>query len=363
VKITFVNSCPYLGGAELWHLRTALALRGRGHQVAMLLRPGALAQKAREEDLSVTTLPMAFDLDLSSFFQALAYFWRERPDLILLNDQRECRIIAPAALLAGIKVRVQRKGWPFLKGSWRDKITYRFFVTDLIANAEAVARVFREKSGIAPGRIRTFPNGVDLARFNDADRMAFRERLLPNQGEALIGAAGRLVSQKGFDLLILALNMLAEEGVAFRAAIAGRGPELPLLKKMAKDAGVSDRVVLLGHVEDIPSFLAALDVFVFPSRMEGRSNALAEAMASRAPIVVTDIPGNDELIVHEKTGLLVPPEDPRALARAIKRIIIDKELAQRLATAARSWAEQNLDSAKILDEIEAYLKELAGARK
>jgi glycosyltransferase involved in cell wall biosynthesis len=362
VKIVFVNSCPYLGGAELWHLRTALKLRERGHHVAMLLRPGALAQKAREEDLPVATLPMAFDLDLLSFFQALAYFRRERPDLVLLNDQRECRIIAPAAALAGIKARVQRKGWPFLKGSWRDRITYRFFITDVIANAEAVARVFREKSGMDPARIRTFPNGVDLARFGDADRMEFRERLLANPGEALIGAAGRLVSQKGFDLLVLALNMLAEEGVAFCAAIAGRGPELELLGKMARDAGVSGRVVLLGQVEDMPDFLAALDVFVFPSRMEGRSNALAEAMASCVPIVATDIPGNDELIVHEKTGLLVPAEDPRALSRAIKRIILDKELAQRLAGQARAYAERNLDSVKILDEIEAYFKELAGAQ-
>lgn len=324
----------------------------------MLLRPGALAQKARDEDLRVTTLSMAFDLDPGTFFQALSYFRRERPDLVLLNDQRECRLIAPAAGLAGVAVRVQRKGWPFLKGSWRDQLTYRLFITDLIANAEAVAKVFRERSGMAPERIVTFPNGVELKLFREADRMAFRERLLANESEALIGAAGRLVSQKGFDLLIVALNMLAEEGLAFRAAIAGRGPELMLLKKMAREAGVSERVTFLGQVEDMPEFLAGLDVFVFPSRMEGRSNALAEAMASGAPIVATAIPGNDELITPGKTGLLVAPEDPRELANALRQILTDKELAKRLGYNAREYAEQNLDADKIMAQVESYFEKL-----
>ena len=358
MKIVFVNSCPYLGGAELWHLKAAVAFRERGHQVAMMLRPGALAQKARDEDLPLITCPMAFDLDLSSFFGALAYFQKERPDLILLNDQRECRLIAPAAALAGVKVRVQRKGWPFLKGSWRDRITYRYSVTHLIANSEAVAKIFSAKSGLPSEKIRTFPNGVDLARFREADRKLFRERLLPNESEILIGAAGRLVSQKGFDLFIIALNMLAEEGINVRAAIAGKGPELELLRKMARDAGISDRLIILGYIETIPEFLAALDLFVFPSRMEGRSNALAEAMAGGLPIIASAIPGNDELIVPEKTGLLIPPENPRALATAIKRLIQDKEFAAELGRAAFEYAQQNLDAKKILDDVEAFLEKL-----
>ena len=113
-----------------------------------------------------------------------------------------------------------------------------------------------------------------------------------------------------------------------------------------------------GHIDDMPSFLAALDVFAFPSRMEGRSNALAEAIAAGLPIVASDIPGNDELIEHGKTGLLVPPENPEALANAIKKLIEDKDLAKKLASASAAFAEDKLDSEKIIAELEQYFLEL-----
>jgi len=123
--MVFVNSCPYFGGAEKWHLEAALAMKERGHQVRMMVRSNRpLAKRAREAGLAVFELPMSFDLDLYSFVRAYFYFRRVRPDVILLNDQRECRVVAPAAALAGVAARVQRKGWPYLKGSWRDRLVY-----------------------------------------------------------------------------------------------------------------------------------------------------------------------------------------------------------------------------------------------
>jgi glycosyltransferase involved in cell wall biosynthesis len=360
MKIVFINSCEYMGGAELWHLRTALAFRKRGHHVSMILRRGPLADRSREQGLSVVILPMAFDLDLYSCLKALWYFRREKPDLVLLNDQRECRVIAPAAAMAGIRVRVQRKGWPYLKGSWRDRMVYRRFVTHLIANSDAIARIFRSRSGLAPDRIRVFPNGIDVERFGKGEGAAFRERIGVSESDALIGAAGRLVTQKGFDTLVKALGSLLEDGVELKACIAGNGPERERLEALAQEAGVADRLIFPGHVDDMPSFLAGLDLFAFPSRMEGRSNALAEAMAAGLPVIATDIPGNDELIAHEKTGILVPPEDPGACARAIKRLLEDREPAERLGSAAREYVEVNMDSEKILDELEAYLESLTG---
>jgi len=360
MKIVFINSCEYMGGAELWHLRTALAFRERDHDVSMMLRPGPLAERSREQGLPVVILPMAFDLDLFSSFKALSYFRREKPDLVLLNDQRECRVIAPAAALAGIGARVQRKGWPYLKGSWRDRMVYRRFVTHLIANSDAIAQIFRRRSGLAPDKIRVFPNGIDIERFKEGEGASFRERIGVSESDTLIGAAGRLVTQKGFDTLVKALGSLLEDGAELKACIAGDGPERERLEALAQEAGVSDRLIFPGHVDDMPSFLAGLDLFVFPSRMEGRSNALAEAMAAGLPVIATDIPGNDELIAHEKSGILVPPEDPDAYAQAIKRLLEDRELAERLGRAAREYVETNMDVDKILDELEFYLESLTG---
>lgn len=358
VKIVFVNSCPYLGGAEWWQFRAAAALRERRHRVKMLLRPGELAQKAKQAKFNVETLPMAFDLDLYSFAMAWRFFRQFEPDIVIMNDQRECRIIGPAAKLAKVGVVVQRKGWPFLKGSWRDQLTYRHIVTHMIANSESVADVFREKSGLTPEKITVIKNGVDLSRFQKADPGAFRKRLgIPESGP-VIGSAGRLVTQKGFDVLIQAAGILHRKGGRFRVVIAGQGPLKKDLLATAVVTGINERLVLPGQVNDMPSFLSALDLFVFPSRMEGLPNAVIEAMAASLPIIATDIPGNNELITHEQTGLLVPSGDANALSEAVSRLMNDRELSARLGSAARSYVEANLDSKNIFDELNAYLSGL-----
>lgn len=326
--------------------------------MALLLREGPLADKCREQGLPVSTLAMSFDLDLVSLARAFFYFQRQRPDLIILNDQRECRTIAPAAALAGIEVRVQRKGWPFLKGSWRDRLVYRRFVTHLIAVSRAVADVFRERSVLPEGRIAVIPNGLDLDRLRSGDGRAFRQRLNVPEEDWLIGSAGRLVTQKGFDLLVRAAGVLRQRGLSPWLAIAGEGGEREKLVREAEEHGVSDRLVLAGQVEDMPGFYAALDLFAFPSRMEGRSNALAEAMAAGLPIVATDIPGSDELITSERTGIMVPPENAEELAHAIERLIRDRDLAGRLGDAARAWASENLAWEKMLDDLEGLLERL-----
>ncbi|MFO8058036.1 MAG: glycosyltransferase, partial [bacterium] len=346
MNIVFVNSCPYMGGAEMWHLRTALAFCERGHDVHMLVRPGPLAERARGAGLPVMKLPMRFDLDLYSFFRALLYFRRVRPDVVLLNDQRECRLIAPAAAAAGVKVRVQRKGWPFLKGSWRDRLTYKFFVPHVIANSHEIARLFRNKSGLAPERIVFFPNGFDLGRFRPVRDAAEKEKLRHRWGagpeSTVIGTAARLVEQKGLHVLIEAMPHILEKGIDAQLFIAGEGKLKSSLERLARQKGVWDRVVFQGPVEDMPSFLGALDVFVLASTSEGRSNALAEALAMGLPVVATDIPGNVELVEHEKNGLLVSPEDPVSVASAVERFVNDTALRERLAANARRYAEDNL---------------------
>jgi len=359
MNIVFVNSCPYMGGAEMWHLRTALAFRERGHAVNMLVRPGPLAERAREAGLSVTTLPMGFDLDLYSFARAFMFFKKLRPDVVLLNDQRECRTVAPAAALAGVPVRVQRKGWPFLKGSWRDRLIYRHAVKHVIANSEDIAALFRAKSGLPSERIAVFANGFDLARFRPADspdeKKECRKKWDASEAGIVLGTASRLVEQKGLPLLIDAVRVLTDIGIDATLVVAGEGRLESDLLSRAEQKGVLDRVRLAGRVDDMPSFLQALDVFVFASLSEGRSNALAEALATGLPVVATDIPGNAELVKNEKNGLLVPLEDTRAFADAVKRLVEDSALREELSGEARRLALRELDQEKILAELEDHL--------
>ena len=108
----------------------------------------------------------------------------------------------------------------------------------------------------------------------------------------------------------------------------------------------------------MPGFLVSLDIFVQASRMESRSYSLSEAMAAGLPVISNNAPGNDELVENEKSGLIVPVDDPGSLADAVQRLINDKNLAESLGKEAFKYVEDELDSDKILNEFESFLNKL-----
>jgi glycosyltransferase involved in cell wall biosynthesis len=155
-----------------------------------------------------------------------------------------------------------------------------------------------------------------------------------------IGTVGRLVPEKNYSLLLRATAAIRDAELAF----VGDGP---LREELQKQAG--PRVSFLGQRADVSELLAGFDVFVLPSKTEGMSIALLEAMAAGCPIVVTAVGGNVELIHHMQTGLVVPPNDEAVLRGAIERLLVDRALAARLGAAARAAAEKH-HSVKVMTE-------------
>jgi glycosyltransferase involved in cell wall biosynthesis len=194
--------------------------------------------------------------------------------------------------------------------------------------------------GLLPERLALIPNGVDLRKFPDDLPPAS----LPELGEAsdreLVVFVGRLDPQKRVDVLLEAFAKIAARRPRARLALAGDGPLRHDLERLARDRGLlPERVAFLGVRSDVPNVLRAASVYVLPSAQEGVSIALLEALAARAPAVVTDIPGNHDTVRHEREGLLVPPGDAAALERAIERLLEDKSFARRLGEAGRARVE------------------------
>jgi glycosyltransferase involved in cell wall biosynthesis len=119
---------------------------------------------------------------------------------------------------------------------------------------------------------------------------------------------------------------------------------------------------LLGHRKDIPSLLGASDIFVLPSLYEGSSLAVLEAMAAGKAVVASRIGGTDELVVHDESGLLVPPSDPAALAAAVRRLLDDVSLRQRLGSAARDRVQRHFSAAVVADRTSRLYDELLAER-
>lgn len=193
--------------------------------------------------------------------------------------------------------------------------------------------------GFRTEQIVYIPNGVDTEKYS----------VLPvsrhtSSVERVIVCVARLQYPKGIDVLLHAwgrmMREMTQESVTChpRLLLVGEGPLRLQLERISHELGIEESVEFLGLRRDVLPLLQTAWGFVLPSRWEGMPNALLEAMACGVPCIATRVSGSEDIIEHETNGLLVPPLDPAALARALKRLIEDAELAQRLAHAGRATA-------------------------
>ncbi len=201
--------------------------------------------------------------------------------------------------------------------------------------------------GVPRERVTVIENGVDVARFDGSTREA-PGLGLPSRapGERLLGAVGCLAPRKDFATLLAATALLRARGVAMQLAVAGDGPERAALEAQRERLGLTGIVHFLGERSDVDQLLPAFDVFSLSSREEGIPNALLEAMAAARPCVVTRVGGNAEVLADGRTGWLVPPQDPAALADALQTALTDHAEAARRGTAARAAmiSERSIDA-------------------
>ena len=193
------------------------------------------------------------------------------------------------------------------------------------------------------------PLGIQLERF-----LAVQRRPTPGR---VIGNIARLAEQKGHRYLLEALAELPDA----QLVIAGDGELEEDLKRMAADLGVAARVDFLGRRDDVPDVLAGFDVFAFPSLFEGLCLAVIEAQAAGVPVVATPVGGIRETVVDGETGLLVPLRDVGALARAIARLLDDRDEAERLAANARRASKRYAVEQMVEATLELYASASGGA--
>jgi glycosyltransferase involved in cell wall biosynthesis len=281
------------------------------------------------------------------------FLWRERIDVVQVYFPDSTYFGVPAAWLAGVPHRVRTRN---NIGHWltaRHRLLGRalnLFTTATIANCDAARRALLSDEKPGPQTVFVLPNGVDLERF-----LALP---LPSGPARQVGAVANLRLVKGLDVLVEAAGRLKDDFPDVCFSVAGEGEDRRLLEGQIALAGLRERFHLDGSRMDVPGFLAGLDVAVLPSRAEGMSNAVLEYMAAARPIVATRVGAMPEVIRDGEHGLLVPPDDPGALARAIARLLADRTLALRLAGAARVRAQQEFSRAAMVRRFEDFYTRL-----
>lgn len=309
------------------------------------------ARRLQRQDVEIHDLHKPPGRGLSVWWRCYWLLRRLRPDLVHTRNLSALEAQLPA-FLAGVPRRVHsehgydsfdpdgsNKTYQRLR-RWLGKLVHRF-----IPLSRDLERYLRDRVGIPAHKLIQLYNGVDLARFDTALPAADRSSLKPgwDRETILFGTVGRLQAIKDQPTLIRAFARLREQRPIAAArlglVLVGDGPLRGDCERLVQDLGIGDAVAFAGERGDVPTVMRTLNVFVLPSRAEGISNTILEAMACGLPVVATDVGGNGELVAAGETGLLVPPENPEALATAMARYLDDPLLSRRQGRAGRARVE------------------------
>jgi len=218
----------------------------------------------------------------------------------------------------------------------------------VVANSSA-AREQLAREGVPLDRVRLIANGLDTRRFVPAS---------PRPDIRRIVMVANLRPEKGQDTLLAAAPRILARYPDASFTFVGDGPRREALETLTRALGITDRVRFMGESRDVARILAEHDLFVLPSRSEAFPNALIEAMATALPVVATDVGGIPE-VVRPGSGLLVRPDDERALADAVLALMDDPAAAAALGRAARTDVERHYTIDRMVERFEQlYLAEI-----
>ncbi len=212
--------------------------------------------------------------------------------------------------------------------------------------------------GVAAERATVIPNGIEFAEWESLpDAAEARAKLQLPHDAFVVCTLSRLHEQKGMEFLLEAARKVAEQVPLATFLVAGYGPLRERLEEQARRLGVDSRVRFLGYRKDTALILAASDVFALPSLWEGMSNAVLEAMAAGRPVVATGVDGAMDQVLPGETGLLVPPSDADALARALLDLALDPRKAQEMGIKGRERVRREFSLGRMTDAyIELYAR-------
>lgn len=358
MRLIFVNSADAWGGNEKWTVMAAETLQARGHRIWMVCRSEVMRERCERADLETISVRMRGNLDVAAIVRLRAIFRRIGPDAMVLTKVREYWLGALAARWAarrsyGLRV-FYRLG---LRRAFRDSPKYRFLlrhcVDGIVVNsADIRAHLLAHTPRIPMDRIHVVYNGVPEIGSPKED---FRTRWEVPPGMPLIGAAGRLAHQKGFDFLIRTFAEVRGHRPDARLVIVGEGSERPALEALVHELGLVGAVLLPGFCEDMAGFFEALDLFVLSSREEGLANVLLEAMMCGLPVVATDISGTREAVVHGETGHVVPSGDCEEMAAGIEALLKRPQLAERMGAAGQKRVQEHFSVSRMAEALETVL--------
>ena len=352
------------GGQEIRILGEMTALRDRGYALGLIAQHGAeIVARAAAAGFTVHQVRMRGAVDFLAVAQVAGILRGAQVRLVNTHSSVDAWVAGWAARLVRIPIlRTRHLAIPLKPQPLAPRV-YTWMADRVVTTGEDGRRLLLEQAGLAPDRVTVVSTGVDVSRFDPGrvDGVAARRALgLPPEAPA-IGVVAVLRLHKGHIPLLRAMATPALADRKVHLLVAGSGPMGEYLQDLARSLGIASRVHFLGHREDVPEILAASNVVILPStQSEGVPQTILQAFALERPVVASDVAGIRQVVRDGETGLLVPPENPDALAEAIVRLLEAPALGRALGTAGRALVCAEYSVERMADAMEAVYRELLG---
>ena len=382
-RILISDSIRIWGGAQRFIVELSEGLARRGHDVTIRTLPRSpLAERARARGLNVREVWTRMDAAPWTVIP-LALEMRRRPyDFVITTFDKDLRTTGLAARLSRTGLRRSSTGTSSSNSRTgavvihtrecddpvKDKARYRWFYTKvadhIVVNSRSTLdTTLRSAPWLDADRVSVLYKGIDLRDYESLDPRWWRKRLDPEGNRVVVGYAGQLIGRKRIGVLMRSLASPELLDSPWRLALAGTGPDDAKLRAQADDLHIGPRVDFCGFVEGIHEWMAAIDVFVLPSLIEGFGYVLAEAAAAGKPCVAYRASSVPEVVADGETALLADKGNDLEFAAHLRRLIDDAPLRERMGAAARRDAFARHGLERMIDRAEEILDRLAVLRR
>jgi len=346
------------GGQEIRIVQEALGMIRRGHSLIIAARPGSVILRKAQE-AGIRTVAAGFiKKNPLSIVKMRSVIDRERPDILNTHSSPDSWVASLAAMVSKAKPKIIRTR--HLSTPINRTIISGFIygtVPDAILTTGEEIRNMLIRAKLCDGeKIFSAPTGVDTARFDPAKATPSISR----KGFS-IGMVGVLRSWKGHKFLLEAIPEILLNVPSAQFYFAGDGPQRKYIDSAIDDMGLRQRVTMLGHREDMPEVFASLDIVVHPSfGNEGVPQTILQAFAMEKTVVASKVGAIPEVVINEKTGLLIESRRPDLIAQAVIRLYDDEALRIRLARGAKQLVLSGYSLEHMLDRIESVYGRVLG---
>lgn len=336
------------------------------YTMCVLLENDALNEEVSQLGIKNTSLNMRGYWDLAAWWKLYRFAKPRHFDLIRTYGLKADIIGRIVGKLLGIPVNITsvRSTDPWRK--WYhvllDSLTSSF--TDLyLSNSEAGRIAVCQRERIPETKTLMIPNGIDLVKFDPHNVNNERVDVLKNKWgikptTKVVGVVANLCKMKGHNVLIDALPQIRHKFPELKCLFVGTDFLAGEIQQYARQQACEESIIFTGFQEDIPEMLTLMDIFVLPSQWEGLPTALLEAMAMKKPVVASSVGGIPELIEHEKSGLLIPPETPDALAKTVLFLLEKPEFSCQIGEYAYQRVRKHFSIHSMVSQTESVYEQL-----